>query len=247
MQIALQALQIGADLRGVLVTQFAVLFQRLADDFIQLRREFRTNPCERNRRSVQNRIMDDRGTAARKRHSASRHFVQHRAKREQIRSCIEFFAASLFRGHVGNGAQGRAGRCDQFFCGGCWHRGCADTSSDRSKLRQTEIQNLGVPALRHEDVRWLDIAMNDVFSVCRVECLRNLRPQFQHLLQWQRLAVDAMFQGLPLQEFHYDESPFVLLINLVDGADVRMVQGRGGLRLALKAREGLRVSRHIIR
>src|SRR5580698_11446253 len=41
------------------------------------------------------------------------------------------------------------------------------------------------------------------------------------------------FQGLSVEEFHGDEGLAVLLIDLVDGADVGMVQSRGRLRLAL--------------
>ena len=44
-----------------------------------------------------------------------------------------------------------------------------------------------------------------------------------------------MLQRQPVQKLHRDEGLAVLLVNLVDGADIRMVERRSGLRLALKA------------
>ena len=59
-------------------------------------------------------------------------------------------------------------------------------------------------------------------------------------------AHDAMFEGLSVEEFHGDEGLAVFFIDFVNGADVGMVQGRGGLRLALKAAERLLVFGDII-
>ena len=45
----------------------------------------------------------------RKGRCASRHFVEHRAKREQVRPRVQFFASRLLRRHVSHRAQRRAG------------------------------------------------------------------------------------------------------------------------------------------
>src|ERR1700674_1501203 len=50
-----------------------------------------------------------------------------------------------------------------------------------------------------------------------------------------------MLQRQPVQKFHRDERSAVLLVNFVDRADVRMIQGRGSLGFALKAAQDLRV------
>jgi hypothetical protein len=47
----------------------------------------------------------------------------------------------------------------------------------RGKLRQPEIKNLGVPALRDEDVRWLNIAMHDACGVSGIECVCDFDAQ----------------------------------------------------------------------
>jgi hypothetical protein len=54
-----------------------------------------------------------------------------------------------------------------------------------------------------------------------------------------------VFQGDAFEEFHGDESLAVLLTDIVDGADVGMVERRGGLGFALKTGEGLRVAGNI--
>ena len=50
-----------------------------------------------------------------------------------------------------------------------------------------------------------------------------------------------MFQGLPVEIFHRDEGPAVLLVNLVDGADVWVIESRCRASLAAKALQRLMV------
>ena len=55
-----------------------------------------------------------------------------------------------------------------------------------------------------------------------------------------------MLQGHAVQKLHGDERLAVLLANFVDRADIGMIQRRSGLRLALKARQRLRVSGNLV-
>ncbi len=50
-----------------------------------------------------------------------------------------------------------------------------------------------------------------------------------------------MFERLAIEKFHGDEGFAVLLADIVDGADVGMIEGGGGLGFALEAGESLRV------
>ena len=61
-------------------------------------------------------------------------------------------------------------------------------------------------------------------------------------LDFQRAAGDAVLQRQAVQKLHGDEGLAVLLADVVNGADVGMVQGGGGLGFALEAGEGLRVA-----
>ncbi len=88
--------------------------------------------------------------------------------------------------------------------------------------------------------------MDDSFRVRRVQCVGNLDSQLQYLLKRQWLAGNAVLQCLPIEKLHDDEGPSVLVINLMDGTNVCMIQGRGGFGLALQAANCLRVSGDIV-
>ncbi len=69
----------------------------------------------------------------------------------------------------------------------------------------------------------------------RLERVRNLDSQRQNSLHRQRLARNFMLQRLALHEFHDDEGPAVLFADIVDRADIGMIQCGRGLRLTAKA------------
>jgi len=100
--VALQPLQIAADLRGVLVAQVAVFFERLVNDFFHPRRHVGIEAQRRGRRAIENRIEDNGRSIAPKRHRARRHLIQHGTKGKQVGAHIELFALGLLRRHVGH-------------------------------------------------------------------------------------------------------------------------------------------------
>ena len=56
---------------------------------------------------------------------------------------------------------------------------------------------------------------------------------------------DGVFQSLAFQKLHGNESLSVLFANVVNSADVRMIECRRRLRLPLKSRQCLRVFGHV--
>ena len=56
-----------------------------------------------------------------------------------------------------------------------------------------------------------------------------------------------MFQGLAVQILHGNESLPILLADVIDGANVGMVQGRSRLCFTLEAAKRLRVFGHVVR
>ena len=104
---------------------------------------------------------------------------------------------------------------------------------------QPEIENLRLTSIRDEDVRGLDVPMDDALRMCRVESVGNLDAQIEHRFDLQRLASDPVPECLPLQQFHGDEGSPIGLVNLVDRADVRVVQRGRSLGLPLETAEGL--------
>ena len=66
------------------------------------------------------------------------------------------------------------------------------------------------------------------------ERICDLDGDLQNLKPWQRFAGDHVLEGGPLQQFHHDEGLSLELVNLVDSADVGMIETGGGAGLALK-------------
>jgi hypothetical protein len=115
----------------------------------------------------------------------------------------------------------------------------------RRQLRQTEIQDLRLTALGHENVRRLDVPMDDALGVGRVQRIGNLNRQLQHFLRPEWLPGKALLQGLPLQILHGDEGLAFVLANLVNRADIGMVECRGGPCFPLETLQRLMVLRQL--
>ena len=111
----------------------------------------------------------------------------------------------------------------------------------RNKFSETKVKDLGVAAAGHEDIGGFDVAMDNALGVGSVERIRDFDGELQQKVGLERLAGDAVLQGEAVQVFHDDEGLAVLLVDLVDGADVGMIQGRGGAGFALKSFKGLSI------
>ena len=110
------------------------------------------------------------------------------------------------------------------------------------RFGQSEIEDLCLAALGDENVRRLDVAVHDSFGMRRVERVGHFDGERKQSLGFHRLPVDAMFQGDAIQELHGDERLAVLLADVVNGADVGVIQSGCSLGFALETGEGLRVS-----
>src|SRR5271157_3220199 len=102
-------------------------------------------------------------------------------------------------------------------------------------------------ALGDEYVGRLDITMDDALVMSSIKGVANLDPQSEERVHRQGATSYAMLECHPIQVFHGDEGLVLMPPNLVDGANVRMVQSGGGTRLSAKAFERLRVFRHLVR
>jgi hypothetical protein len=91
-------------------------------------------------------------------------------------------------------------------------------------FRQTKIEKFGVPAFRDEDVRRFDVAVDDFARMRRVQSVRNLDSDIQHQLARDRAAADPMFERLPVEKLHHDELLAVELADVIDRADVRVIE-----------------------
>jgi hypothetical protein len=110
-----------------------------------------------------------------------------------------------------------------------------------SDFGETKIQDFCVTAFDNEDIGGLDVTVNDAFSMGGIEGVGNLDGDIQQTLQFHRPAGDCIFESLALKTFHGDEGFTIFFADVMDGADVGMVQRRGSFGFAAKAAEGLRI------
>src|SRR6266851_1976995 len=222
----------------MLVANIAILFQGFIDDAFQFRWQVRIQTHGRRWSPIQNGFKDKtRGFTPEWQRSGA-HLVQDCTERKQVCASIEFFSLDLLGRHVRHSAQRRTGTGKVLFCvdGRGAHR---NAFGPQRHFREPEIENLRLTSIGNEDVRGLDVPVDDTLRVCRVESIGDLDAQIEHRLDLQRLASDPVPERLPLQQFHGNKSSPIRLVNFVDGADVRVVQGGRSLGLPLETAESL--------
>jgi len=178
---------------------------------------------------LQTRFARNRRTSGRCRPRADGHLVQHEAEGPQVGTEIDFVAARLLGSHIG--------RCSQDGTGAGRH-GQLGKESGGPNLRKTEIEDLRLPASREKQIRRLDVPMHDPRRMGCIQRVGHLNADAEQFLQSHRAARDPFAQGFALQVFHdHERAPFEL-DDIVQCADVRVVE-RGG-RTRLHAEPGQR-------
>ena len=88
--------------------------------------------------------------------------------------------------------------------------------------------------------------MHDSLGVGGVQAVGDLNADLEELGNIHRLAGDAVFQGLAFEKFHGDEGAPFELADIVNRADVGVIQRGSGASFAAKALDGLRVLGNIV-
>ena len=104
-----------------------------------------------------------------------------------------------------------------------------------------------MPALGHKEIRRFQITMDDAGRVVNFKRIRNLYPKVQKLVERDGFPLDAILQRHALQAFHNDEKPVLVFADIVDGADVRVIQRRRRTRFPLKSFARLRILSQLFR
>ena len=199
------------------------------------------------RRPVEDRLEDGGGGAAGEGRVAGGHLVEHHPEGEEVGAGVHLLAPRLLGRHVGHGPQRRA-RARRELVGG--HRGAERRLADPpalEELGEAEVEDLGLPALGEEEVGGLDVPVNDALAVGGLEGVGHVDGDLHDLLDRERAAGEAALERLPLEQLHRDEGAPLVLVRVVDRADVRVVEGRGRARLALEALDGLAVPGQLVR
>ena len=88
--------------------------------------------------------------------------------------------------------------------------------------------------------------MDDAFRVCSVECIGDLDGERQNQLGVHGTPGNSVLQRHTVEKLHGDERLPVLLANVVNRANIGVIQSGRGLGFTLKTRECLRVSSNFI-
>src|SRR5207245_4740767 len=88
--------------------------------------------------------------------------------------------------------------------------------------------------LSEHDVAGCQIAVSDPLAVSLVQRVSNLDGVAQHLLKWQRAFLQPFCQRLAFHVFHHQIVGSAVLADVVERADVRMIQAGNSLSFALE-------------
>ena len=89
--------------------------------------------------------------------------------------------------------------------------------------------------------------MHDSLRVRRVEAVGDLNTHLQKFRHFHRLAANAALEGLTLEQLHGDKRPAFELTNVVNRADVGMIERGCSAGLAAESLDGLRVLGNVVR
>jgi hypothetical protein len=168
---------------------------------------------------------------------AGEQFVENAAEGPDVRTAVDRQSTRLLRTHVGWRAEHRAGL-------GATRRAIGVRSEIRQALRDAEVEDLDVAALRQRDVARFEIAVHDALLVRRGESVRDLPRDVEHLREREarvRIPRDQLCEGRPFHELHDQRRNAVGFFETIDLGDVGMVQRRQHPRFPFEAREPFRL------
>ena len=116
----------------------------------------------------------------------------------------------------------------------------------RRQLGQPKIQNLCGAFVHQENIRGLDVPVNNPFHVRCFQSVGNLDRHVQNFRDHHRLGGDPVLQRLALQQLHGDKWPTLEFANVVNRADIRMVQRGSRARFAPEPLNRLRVLGNVV-
>ena len=107
------------------------------------------------------------------------------------------------------------------------------------QLGQAEVENLRAALVADEDVRRLDIAVDDALGVCRIQRVGELDGDLQQVGDPHRTAIDAVAEALAPEYLHHDIGSAFVVADVENCANPGMAQRAGGSRLDTEAVERL--------
>ena len=104
-------------------------------------------------------------------------------------------------------------------------------------LRHAKVEQLGTGLSQHH-VGGLQVAVNDAVPMRMIERLGNLDRMAQDLVSGQGAASETVRDRFALQQLHHEVVAAVRSTNVIQRADVRVIQAGDRLRFNLEALAG---------
>ena len=112
------------------------------------------------------------------------------------------------------------------------------------QLGESEIQNLHAAVGRHEHVVGLQVAVDDALLMCRRQASRHLNRVLDGLADGQRPARETLPQCLPIEHLGDDVGRRLVLADVEDREDVRMIERGGRAGFLLESLQAFRIAGH---
>ena len=211
-----------------------ILGQARLDQSVEGRRRHRAHARDRGRLALQDRGDQRRVALGFERLLAGGHLVEDGAEGEQVGASVGLLPLELLGRHVLERAHHRALRRERMAHGRRMAQ-AAWGGTGWSLAGEPEVEQLR-PRLGDHDVPGLEVSMDDPRPVGAVERVGDLDPVAEHVRDGERAALEARRQRLPLQQLHDQVVHAVLVPDVVERADVGVVERRSGAGFALEAR-----------
>ncbi|OQA36501.1 MAG: hypothetical protein BWY56_01393 [Acidobacteria bacterium ADurb.Bin340] len=178
---------------------------------------------------------------------ARHHFEEDDAQGEDVGAAVGVLASDLLGAHVTRSAHEVALHRQDQIPG--IRRGEVGRQEDRGfgveegrlQFRESEIQDLGPPIQGDEDVFRFEIPVDDAPAVGGREAVCDLKGDLDGLAHRHGQPSHALPEGPPFQQFRYQVGLSLVGAQIVDGQDVGVVQGAGGLGFLLEAFQPFRI------
>ncbi len=232
--------QLPCEIGGALPPFLGHFGQTLRNDPVECSRDVWPIGFDRRRRVIEHRGHDAGGAVGVEGFSAREHLVQDGADREDVGSPVDTLSLELLGRHVLQSAENRPRGGRRLV------RSALDEPGRRAQRCEAKVEQLHAMRGEH-DVGWLEVAVHDTPPMCRGEGLGHLGSELERLHHRQRTALEAGGEGLALGELHDQEFDAGVLSDVVQRADVGMIQRGGGMGLALESLAAFWTRRHMSR
>ena len=185
--------------------------QAFQDDPIQLGIQVGFDATHGTRVDINNFIHQCRLVYAFERQFAGDHFIEHDTQREDIGPMVGLLPLHLFRRHV-------SGRPDST----SFLRQPRNFTAAGPQFRKSEVHDLDYTIFANHDIFRLDIAMDYTFFVRSRQSFGDLYHDVDRLGLVQRRH--AAPESLSIDELHDNEHSTVMLLDIVNRANIRMVE-----------------------